>query len=149
MPTAPRTFRRQVEQKVVERPMVEFMIESNVEGEEAQQYHATRPTEERLFLLAALAGAEDSTGAEEAAATLDLLRDALPEAEFRTLRRRIGDPNDFVDIPMVQEILMWLVEEWSTFPTEPSSASSASPPATGTRSTGRVRGAGSIPSPSR
>ena len=129
--------------------MVEFMIEAKEEDGAAEQYHATRPTEERLFLLAALAGSEDATGTEEAAATLELLRDALPEDEFRVLRRRIADPSDFVDIGMIQDILMWLVEEWSTFPTEPSSVSSAPPPATGTRSTGRVRGEGSTSSTSR
>lgn len=149
MPTAPRTFRRQVSDRVVERPVAEFMIEAKAEDAPAEQYHATRPTEERLFLLAALAGSEDSTGAEEAAATLELLKDALPEDEYRALRRRIGDPDDFVDIEMLQDILMWLVEEWSAFPTEPSSVSSAPPPATGTRSTGRVRGAGSTSSASR
>jgi hypothetical protein len=150
MTNAPRTFRRQVAAKksAAPRPTVEFMIEHSeepAEGEEptADQFHATMPSEERLFLLAALAGDEDSDGAAEAAATMDLLRDALPTAEFRILKRRLGDSEDIVDITMLQEILMWLVEEWSTFPTEPSSASSASPPSTGTRSTGRVRGAGS------
>lgn len=156
MTTAPHTFRRRVDEKKGKgpRPVAEFMIESNeppVDGvePEPQQYHATMPTDERLFLLAALAGAEDATGAEEAAATLDLLKDALPADEFRTLRRRIADPDDFVDIAMVQDILMWLIGEWTTFPTEPSSASSVSPPSTGARSTGRVRGEGSTHSTSR
>lgn len=155
MTTAPRTFRRQVAAKksAATRPTVEFMIEhaSAPEGEElgSDQFHATMPTEERLFLLAALAGDEDSDGAAEAAATMDLLRDALPNAEFRLLKRRLGDPEDIVDIEMLQEILMWLVEEWSTFPTVPSSGSSVSPPSTGTRSTGRVRGEGSTHSTSR
>src|SRR6478735_7373707 len=107
MTTAPKTFRRQIATKksAASRPTVEFMIEENEEvpeGEEpkSQQFHATMPTEERLFLMAALAGDEDSDGAAEAAATMDLLRDALPAEEFRILRRRIADPDDFVDILM-------------------------------------------------
>jgi hypothetical protein len=156
MTSAPRTFRRQVAAKKASapRPTVEFMIEHTegpAEGEEpgADQFHATLPSDERMFLLAALAGDEDADGAQEAAATMDLIRDALPEKEFRLLKHRLSDPKDIVDITMLQEILMWLVEEWSSFPTEPSSGSSESPQSTGAPSTGRVRGEGSTRSTSR
>lgn len=156
MTTAPKTFHRQVAAKKakVERPTVEFMIENMdpvEEGEDphADQFHATLPSDERLFILAAMAGDEESNGAAEAAATLDLLRSSLPDDEFRLLKKRLLDPEDIVDMDLLQDILMWLTEEWSTFPTVQSSASSASPPSTGARSTGRVRGAGSTHSTSR
>jgi hypothetical protein len=156
MTTPPRTFRRQVAAKKASetRPTVEFMIEREgplEEGEEPQadQFHATLPSDERLFLLAAMAGDEEASGAAEAAATLELLKAALPEDEFRLLKHRMLDDADSVDMDMVQDILMWLTEEWSTFPTVQSSASSASPPSTGARSTGRVRGSGSTRSTSR
>lgn len=156
MTTAPKTFHRQVAAKkaAAPRPTIEFMIENMdpvEEGEEvhADQFHATMPSDERLFVLAAMAGDEDSNGAAEAAATMDLLKATLPADEFRLLKRRLLDPEDIVDMDLLQDILMWLTEEWSTFPTEPASASSASPPSTGARSTGRVRGAGSTRSTSR
>ena len=156
MTTAPKTFHRQVAAKKAkaERPTNEFMIENMdpvEEGEDphADQFHATMPSDERLFVLAAMAGDEDAGGAAEAAATMDLLKSTLPEDEFRLLKRRLLDPEDIVDMDLLQDILMWLMEEWSTFPTEPASASSASPPSTGARSTGRVRGKGSTHSTSR
>lgn len=156
MTTAPKTFHRQVAAKkaAASRPTVEFMIENMdpvEEGEEphADQFHATLPSDERLFVLAAMAGDEDSNGTAEAAATMDLLKSSLPEDEFRLLRKRLLDPEDIVDMELLQDILMWLTEEWSTFPTVQSSASSVSPPSTGVQSTGRVRGPGSTRSTSR
>lgn len=148
MATASRTFRRQVAKKKVARPVVDFFL-TWVDDEDPEKviredvFHATAPTDERLFLLAAAAGDEDGSVATESAAIMDLFRDVLPPDEFRTLRSRLKDPEDDVDLEMLQDVTAWLMEEWSTFPTEPSSASSTSRPRTGTRSTGRVRGPGS------
>lgn len=153
MTTAPRAFRRAVaEKKSTTRPVIEFTLEStDMEGEvvRSDTFHAKRPTDERLFLLAAMAGDEDAGGAEEAAVTQDLLKDILPEEEFKVLKARLLDDEDDVDMDMLQDVLMWLVEEWASFPTEPSSDSSGSQDASGTKSTGRVRGPGSTRSPSR
>lgn len=150
MTTAPRAFRRAVaEKKSTARPVVEFTLEStDAEGEvvRSDTFHAKRPTDERLFLLAAMAGDEDADGAQEAAVTLDLLKDILSEAEFKTLKARLLDDTDDVDMDMLQDVLMWLVEQWASFPTEPSSDSSVSQGASGTKSTGRVRGPGSTQS---
>jgi hypothetical protein len=147
MTTAPRAFRRAVaDKKSTARPVVEFTLEStDSEGEVVRTdvFHARRPTDERLFILAAMAGDEDAGGAEEAAVTLDLLKDILSAEEFKTLKTRLLDPEDDVDMDMLQEVLMWLVGEWASFPTEPSSDSSTSQDASGTKSTGRVRGPGS------
>jgi hypothetical protein len=152
MTTAPRAFRRAVaEKKSPARPVVEFTLEStDAEGETVRSdtFHAKRPTDERLFMLAAMAGDENAGGAEEAAVTLDLLKDILPEDEFKIVKSRLLDETDDVDMDMLQDVLMWLVEEWASFPTEPSSDSLASQGASGTKSTGRVRGQGSTHSPS-
>lgn len=159
MAQAPRSFRRAA-RKQAERPVVAFTLdwvedltpEQEAEGVQAEvirsdTFHATQPTDERLFLTAALIGDEDSVGS-EARAVLDLLKDVLPTSEYRLLKSRIADPDDSVDLNVVQEVLEWLMEQWSTFPTEPSSASSPSPTSSGSKSTGRVRGAGSTRSPS-
>lgn len=157
MANAPHSFRRQVAARKEERPVVTFTLDSvsDTEVDEDGQpvvmrsdiFHATRPTEERLFMLAAAAGSEDSA-ASEAAAILDLLRDILPKEEFRTLRERMLDPEDDVNLTMIQDVIVWLMEEWSSFPTKPQSVSSASPTTTGAKSTGRVRGPGSTRSTS-
>lgn len=152
MTTAPRSFRRSLEKKKGSaRPTVVFNLDTvDDKGDVVQSdtFHATQPTEEALFLLAALAGDEESGGAEEAAAVMDLFRQSLPEAEYITLRRRLRDPESDVSLDVLQEVIPWLMEEWTAFPTEPASGSSRSQVTTGERSTGRVRGKGSVPSTS-
>lgn len=155
MTTAPHAFRRQVEKKKadVPPPTVAFNLDW-VDDEDLEKvirsdtFHATRPSDERMFLLAAMAGDDDANVAEEAAALMDIFRAALPEEEFKVLRSRLRDPKDDVTVEMLQDVFMWLMGEWSSFPTEPSSDSSESPQSTGARSTGRARGEGSIRSTS-
>lgn len=154
MTTAPRAFRRSVEKKKgPSRPTVVFTLDW-VDDEEKDEdgnpvihrsdtFHATQPTDERLFLIAALAADEDSSGSSEAAAVMDMLRDALPAKEYRTLRSRLVDPEDDVDLDMIQDVMVWLMEEWTAFPTQQQPASSTSPGTTGAKSTGRVRSSAS------
>jgi hypothetical protein len=82
--------------------------------------------------------------ADESAAMLDILRAALTDDDLRTIRNRIKDPDDAVDWEMIGELVLWLMEQWSDFPTKSPSGSSGSPANTGTTSTGRVHGPGSI-----
>jgi hypothetical protein len=150
MTTAPRAFRRSVEKKKTqERPTVAFTLdwvddedESNVLRSDT--FHATMPSDERLFIVAAMAGNEDSQGTSEAAAVMDMLKDALPLPEFRTLKQRLLDPDDDVNLEMLQDVMYWLMEEWASFPTQPASDSSGSKASTGVKSTGRVRSKESI-----
>lgn len=154
--TSQQTFRRKIQSKVAPRKEVAFTLvweqdASEVEeGQEPEVYrvdtfHATKPTDEQLFLIAALVGDEENE-AGEAAAVVEILRNSLPREEYRILRERIADPEDDVDLDMVKEVVQWLMSEWTDFPTKPSSGSSNSQASTGERSTGRVRGQGSIPS---
>jgi hypothetical protein len=153
MTTAPRAFRRSVEKKKTqERPTVAFTLdwvddedESNILRSDT--FHATMPSDERLFIVAAMAGNEDSQGTSEAAAVMDMLKDALPLPEFRTLKQRLLDPDDDVNLEMLQDVMYWLMEEWASFPTQPASASSGSQASIGAKSTGRVRSKESIHSP--
>jgi hypothetical protein len=153
MTTASRSFRRQVAKKKgpIERPHVEFTldwVDENDEVVKTTTFHSTMPSDENLFLLAAMAGDEDATAAEEAAGIMALFKSSLPEDEYRILRQRLKDPEDDVTLEVLQEVIPWLMEEWTAFPTQPASASSASPVTTGARSTGRVRGQGSTRSTS-
>jgi hypothetical protein len=152
MTTASRTFQRQVADKkkgAPTRPTAEFILTWLDPDDESKTiktdtFHATQPTDEKLFLLAAMTGDEDASAAADAAATLQLFRESLPEKEYATLRARLKDDEDpAVTLEVLSEVVPWLMGEWTGFPTEPSSGSSASPATTGTRSTGRVRGPGS------
>lgn len=114
------------------------------------EFHATQPTEDRLMMLLANAARRDATLADEAAAIFDLFRAILPPNEYRILERRFNDPRDMgVDYEMLGQVMEWLMEQWQDFPTQQPAASSGSRATTGTKSTGRVRGKGSIPSTSR
>ena len=157
MVSSTQTFHRKIRAKVAPRKEVAFTLvweqdpEEVEEGQEPEVYrvdtfHATRPTDEKMFLIAAMVGDEENQ-ASEATAVVEILKDALPNEEWRTLRARIADPEDDVDLEMVKDVVQWLIEEWSDFPTRPSSASSKSPDSTGVKSTGRVRGEGSTHSP--
>lgn len=154
--SAQQTFRRKIRAKVAPRKEVSFTLvweqdpDEVPEGQEPEVYrvdtfHATKPTDEKMFLIAALVGDEDNE-AGEAAAVIEILRDALPPAEYRIIRERIADPDDDVNLDMVKDVVQWLVSEWADFPTRPSSASSGSPASIGATSTGRAPGPGSIPS---
>lgn len=150
MASAPRSFRRAVK-KQAERPTVTFALDRTDDEYnviESDIFHATQPTDERLFLIAAMVGDEDAVGS-EATATLELLRDSLPPDEYRTLRRRLADPDDQdATLEVVQEVIEWLMEQWTAFPTQPSSDSSTSQTPSGTKSTGRAPGRGSTRSTS-
>jgi hypothetical protein len=154
MTSAPHAFRKAVgEKKVVERPTVTFVLESTSDTEvdkdgepivvRSDIFHATQPTNERLFIVAATAGDEDSGAAQEAAMTFSLLKSVLPLNEYKIIRERLLDPEDDVDLSMLQQVLTWLMEQWTSFPTQQPSDSSTSPDSTGAPSTGRVRGPGS------
>lgn len=161
MTTPSRAFRRSVAEKKkgpASRPTVEFVLEW-IDDEETDEdgnpvvhrsdtFHATMPPDERLFLIAALAGDEDASGAAEAAAVMDVFRSSLPAEEYSILRARLKDEQDDVNLGMLQDVMFWLMGEWTSFPTQQSSDSSVSPPSTGARSTGRAPGKGSTRSTS-
>lgn len=151
MPAPNRTFRRAVAKKKVERPTITFGVERlNDEGEVlgTDTFHATQPTDERMFFIAALIGNEDNE-AGAATALMELLKDSLPKEEWRTFRKRLDDPDDLdLTLETVEDIVEVLMTEWSGFPTGPSSDSSPSQTPSGTKSTGRVRGEGSTSSAS-
>src|SRR5690606_4300600 len=82
-------------------------------------FSAKMPTDERLFLVAAMVGDEDNEMA-AAAGVMELFRDILSPREYRILKDRLADPEDSVDMEVLQDVLEWLMEKWSDFPTQPS-----------------------------
>lgn len=68
--------------------------------------------------------------------------EAFDHEDNRFIRAKIRSGE--MDYDMVFNLVKDAMEVWSTFPTQPSRGSSPSRPRTGTRSTGRSRGVGSI-----
>lgn len=155
MATAPQAFIRRVKDRVApedEERVIEFFLQTEDEDENGNtvvirrdEFHARMPTEEQLLVLFAQGGRSDATAADETAAMFDTFKTILPPNEYRVLMKRFKDPDDpDVDAEVVAEIFEWLLEQWQDFPTSQPSGSSQSRGSTGTKSTGRVRGKGSI-----
>lgn len=104
------------------------------------EFVANPPSQEQvLFLVAAQASTVDM--ATRAAAVIDFLAAILAEEDqFTRFRSRLLDPKDTLDFAKVEEIVEWLVEEWSgERPTKPSSGSASSRGSTGKSSTAKRR----------
>lgn len=155
---ASQAFTRRVEEKVAEAqgidsdPTFDFtlnLIDTDEDGNEvivrSDTFTAAMPSDEQLLLLYAIGGNRNATSADEMNAMFDALRDTLPPNQFRLLMKRFRDRNDKgVDAEIIADVFEWLMDQWSAFPTQLPSASSGSSGSSGTRSTGRVRGKGSI-----
>lgn len=154
MATAPQAFTRRVKERVApeENPVVTFVLRTEDEDDEGNpiilredRFDASFPTEEQMLVLFAQGGRSDATTADETAAMFDIFKSILPPAQYRLLMRRFKDPTDVdVDAEALADVFEWLLEQWQSFPTSPQSASSVSRPSSGAKSTGRVRGKGSI-----
>ena len=156
MATAPQAFRGAIKARKDEVIVASFNIES-YELDEAgdviydeenepvtitEQYDFTRPSESALFFLFGAAADDDGSG--EVGAIFGMLREALSDEQFRSLRRRLKSSTDSLDMEdfgtFMEEALM---PAWMDFPTQQPAGSSASRANTGARSTGRARGKGS------
>ncbi len=155
---ASQAFTRRLDEKVAEAegvdedPTFAFtlnMIDTDEDGNEvvlrSDTFEARMPTDEQLLLLYALGGNRQATAADEMNAMFEVLRDTLPQNQYNLLVKRFRDRNDKgVDSEILADVFEWLMDQWSAFPTRRASASSTSSASSGTKSTGRVRGKGSI-----
>ncbi len=127
--------------------------DGSIEVTFAESYTFTKPTEERLFLMATAFGA--AAQAENAASEVDATLRAMlldrapvdpahpkrqPPSEYDLLRQRIDGPVEKrIEIEDLMEIIGVLTEEWAEgFPTQSSTGSPGDSPTTTGRSTGRV-----------
>jgi len=102
------------------------------------EYTALPPTPAQ-FAVFMSTQAESRDVSDRVAGVIDFFDGLLTEEARRTFRKRLLDRDDPFDFDMVQEIMEWLVEEWSARPTQPSSGSVASRTNTGRRSTAKPR----------
>lgn len=112
------------------------------------QLFALMPTEADIALVAG-AMSQFAEDGEKAVAVLDLFWSLMDDATARHLRRRLRNRKDRFGVMDVMNVLEWIVEERTGRPTKPSSASTASQPSTGARSTANSRPKASTRSRSR
>lgn len=103
------------------------------------------PGDGRLMMLLATAGSAASASASEmevAGEMFEVLQHSFDTPDYRFIRSLVASGR--LPIDLVGEMIRDMMERWTTFPTKPASGSPQSPQATGTRSTGRSPGKGSI-----
>lgn len=119
-------------------------VSFKIDGKEATAY---RPTETQIALFSASFG-RDATESDRTAALKDFLADTLDTTTYRNILARMRDRDDPFGFAEAMEILEWVMELFTDFPSAPSSDSTPSPKATGGRSTARAPGKGSTRSTS-
>lgn len=117
-------------------------IEFDLDGD---LFVAVPPTQEQVLFLVA-AQADGRSMVERAGAIIDFLAAILrTDDEFEQFKARLLDPEDSLGFSQVEEIVEWLVEQWSgERPTKRSSASRSSRGNTGTSSTAKRRSKASV-----
>lgn len=154
MADAPQAFIRRVKDRATpeERKVISFFIQTEDENENGEtvvvrrdDFTASYPTQEQMLWMFAQGGRADANIADQTAAMFEVFKEVLPADQYRVLISRFKDPNDpDVDAETVSDIFEWLMERWQDFPTQQPSGSSTSQGSSGTSSTGRSRGKGSI-----
>jgi hypothetical protein len=124
-------FTTSVEQSEASRPLGSDPITFAVDGEEWTAYP---PTGGQLTLIIA-SMSESTKDVDRVKGILDFLDGVLDDDAKATYRERLMDRDDPFDLPDVERIINWLVEEWSGRPTQPPSGSRSSRRRTGRRST--------------
>ena len=106
-----------------------------VEGSDEQLY-AYRPTEGQVALLL---GAGAARPEEMASTFMELFWSLMDEETAAILRHRLMDRHDRFGLADIVQIVEWIVEEATGFPTQPPPASTRSPATSGQRSTATAR----------
>lgn len=125
--SATETEQVEVDGEIVERPA-------------SRQVVANYPGDGVMSLMLASVGS-DSSEIEALASIYSFLQSSFNTSDYRFLRRLVRDEE--LDYDLLMDLVQDMMEGWLAFPTQPQSDSPPSPQATGTRSTGRVRGPGS------
>jgi hypothetical protein len=116
---------------------IEDALPFEMEGDDTQLY-AYRPTEGQIaLLLGATAGG--ARPEQMAGAFMELFWSLMEEETARVLRARLADRTDRFGLTDLMNIVEWLVEEASGFPTQQPPASTRSRATSGQRSTATAR----------
>jgi hypothetical protein len=119
-----------------EDPEVEAPTEFSQDGE---VFRAYRPTGGQVAVLLSKTASTHATAPERVAAMIDFFAGVLDEESHQILVRRLMDRNDKFELEDVNNILVYLMEEWAARPTKSPSASTSSQRNGGRKSTGGSR----------
>ena len=75
------------------------------------------------IMKVAAAGDEDSRGVLMAVSILDFFQKVMPPEEYGRFEALMEDPKRIVPMDTLSEIMSWLIEEYTSRPTQPSSDS--------------------------
>jgi hypothetical protein len=95
---------------------------------------ARRPKDGQLAVLMATTGRHSSMN-ERIAGIINFFIAVLDEPSHTYVVGRLLDSEDEFGLEQVEQVMSWMVEEWSGRPTEAPSVSTQSPPSTGRSST--------------
>lgn len=101
---------------------------------DGREYRAFKPQDGQLAVLMATTG-RHSSQAEMVSGLINFFVNVLDEESHHHIIDRLLDRNDKFGIEQVQEIMEWMVEEWSGRPTRSPSVSTSSQSSTGPTST--------------
>lgn len=93
------------------------------------------PAVQGHVLLNFVARASGDDGGAAAGALDDFFAKAMESDEFKRFKEHLENPRIIIDMEKLGEIAGWLVEEYTTRPTQPPSSSADGEPTTGTSST--------------
>jgi len=112
----------------------EEMMEFTIDG---QACRAFQPSNGQLaILLASVSSTQSWT--HQVAGVINFFDAVLDDESSAYITRRLLERTDQFGLDEVQDIIQWLVEEWSSRPTQPPSGSTPSPPKGGRKSTART-----------
>lgn len=96
-----------------------------------------KPAVQGAVLLEFVAAADSDSGGRSAQALYDFFKECMDEAEYRRFDDYLKNPKMIFDFEVLGDIAGWLVEEYTTRPTQPSKSSSGGPSSSGRTSTER------------
>jgi hypothetical protein len=116
-------------------PIEEGLLSFELDGEPME---AHKPSEEQFALLMHAAGTYTSTK-DAIAGFIDFVFNVMDTHYAQHLRSRLLDRNDDFGLDEIEDMVSWMVEEWTGRPMKRRSGSTSSPRSTGPRSTSRSK----------
>lgn len=119
----------------VDSPLGDEPLDFTVGGDVFRVY----PPTTAMFALFMSSQADNREVTDHIAGLVDFLDNMLDPDDRIKFRRCLLDREHPLEFEMMQDIVEWLVEEWSARPTEQQSDSPSPPPSTGPKSTAKRR----------
>jgi hypothetical protein len=108
---------------------------------------AERPTDGQIAVLMATTNAKHLTEGEMVAGIINFFASTLDDQTHNYITNKLLDRKDPFGLLEVQDIIQWMMEEWSARPTKSSPASTQSQRSDGPNSTPPTPTQTSLPSP--